>query len=62
MLELVPRDQAGRSMLLVVRNVDGPLPHGTVGPARMRFYKAGDHAEALVGIPVEEEPGRLRCG
>ena len=60
MLELVPPEiKPGDPMLLVVRNVDGPLPHGTVGPRAVRFYKAGDHAEALVGIPVEEEPGRL---
>ena len=58
-LELVPPEvKPGDPVLLVVRNVEG-TPHGTIGARSVRFYRVGDHAEVLVGIPVEEEPGRL---
>ncbi|HEY1335567.1 MAG TPA: M23 family metallopeptidase [Myxococcaceae bacterium] len=59
-LELVPaRVKPGDPVLLVVHGVDG-VPEGTVGSRPAEFYRHGDTAESLVGIPVEEEPGLLR--
>jgi len=59
-LELIPPAvKPGDPVLLVVRDAGEVLPHGTVGARTVRFYRVGDHAEALVGIPVEEEPGQL---
>jgi murein DD-endopeptidase MepM/ murein hydrolase activator NlpD len=59
-LELVPaRVKPGDPVLLVVRGTE-ELPEGTVGSKPAEFYRHGDHAEALVGIPVEEEPGMLQ--
>ena len=59
-LELVPaRVKPGDPVLVVVRGVEG-LPEGTVGSRPARFYPRGDDAEALVGIPVEEEPGLVQ--
>ena len=59
-LELIPPAvKPGDPVLLVVRDGGDVLPHGTVGARSVRFYRVGDHAEALVGIPVEEEPGEL---
>jgi len=59
-LELIPPAvKPGDPVLLVVRDTGEVLPHGTVGARTVRFYRLGDHAEALVGIPVEEEPGQL---
>ena len=59
-LELVPaRVKPGDPVLLVVHGLEG-VPEGTVGSLSAEFYRHGDTAEALVGIPVEEEPGLLR--
>jgi murein DD-endopeptidase MepM/ murein hydrolase activator NlpD len=59
-LELIPPEvKPGDPVLVVVRNAGDTLPHGTLGVRTLRFYRVGDHAEALLGIPVEEEPGRL---
>ena len=59
-LELVPaRVKPGDPVLLVVRGVE-KLPEGTVGSRPAEFYRQGDRAESLVGIPVEEEPGILQ--
>jgi len=59
-LELVPaRVKPGDPVLVVVRGVEG-LPAGTVGSLPATFYRHADQAEALVGIPVEEEPGLLQ--
>ena len=59
-LELVPaRVKPGDPVLVVVRGVEG-LPEGTVGSRKATFYRHGDRAEALVGLPVEEEPGILQ--
>jgi len=58
-LELVPaRVKPGDPVLLVVHGVDG-APEGTVGTRPAEFYRHGDTAESLVGIPVEQEPGML---
>ena len=58
-IELVPaRVKPGDPVLVVVRGVDG-LPEGTVETRPARFYARGNDAEALVGIPVEQEPGLL---
>jgi len=59
-LELIPASaKPGDPLLLVVHGVEG-VPDGTVGSLSAEFYRHGDTAEALVGIPVEEEPGLLR--
>ncbi len=59
-LELIPaRVKPGDPVLLVIHGVEG-VPEGTVGSRSAEFYRHGDTAEALVGIPVEEEPGLLR--
>lgn len=59
-LELVPaRVKPGDPVLVVVRGTE-ELPEGTVGALAAAFYRQGDHAEALVGIPVEEEPGLMQ--
>jgi murein DD-endopeptidase MepM/ murein hydrolase activator NlpD len=59
-LELIPaRVKPGDPVLLVVHGVEG-VPEGTLGSRSAEFYRHGDTAEALVGIPVEEEPGLLR--
>ena len=59
-LELVPpRVKPGDPVLVVVRGA-GAVPRGDVGSLEARFYARGDGAEALVGIPVEEEPGVLQ--
>jgi murein DD-endopeptidase MepM/ murein hydrolase activator NlpD len=59
-LELIPASaKPGDPVLLVVHGVEG-VPDGTVGSLSAEFYRHGDTAEALVGIPVEEEPGLLR--
>ena len=59
-LELVPaRVKPGDPVLVVVRGVEG-LPEGTVGSLPATFYRHGEQAEALVGIPVEEEPGLVQ--
>ena len=56
-LELFPaRVKPGDPVLLVVHGVEG-VPVGTVGSRQAEFYRHGDTAESLVGIPVEEEPG-----
>ena len=58
-LQLVPeRIKPGDPVLVVVRGVEG-LPEGTVGALPARFYPRSGGAEALVGIPVEQEPGIL---
>ena len=58
-LELVPtRVKPGDPVLLVVHGVD-TLPEGSIGAHPARFYRRESGAEALVGIPVEEEPGIL---
>ena len=60
-LELVPaRVKPGDPVLVVVRGVEG-LPEGTVGSLPATFYRHGEQAEALVGIPVEEEPGLVQA-
>jgi murein DD-endopeptidase MepM/ murein hydrolase activator NlpD len=59
-LELIPsRVKPGDPVLVVVRGVEG-VPEGTVGSLPARFYRHGDEAEALVGIPVEEDPGLVQ--
>jgi len=59
-IELVPpRLKPGDPVLVVVRGVES-VPEGTVGARPASFYLRGDHAEALVGIPIEEEPGMLQ--
>ena len=59
-LALIPASaKPGDPVLLVVHGVEG-VPDGTVGSLSAEFYRHGDTAEALVGIPVEEEPGLLR--
>ena len=59
-LELIPASvKPGDPVLLVVHGVEG-VPDGTVGSLSAEFYRHGDTTEALVGIPVEEEPGLLR--
>ena len=59
-LELIPASvKPGDPVLLVVHGLEG-VPEGTVGSLSTEFYRHGDTAEALVGIPVEEEPGLLR--
>ena len=59
-LELIPASaKPGDPVLLVVHGVEG-VPDGTVGSLFAEFYRHGDTAEALVGIPVEEVPGLLR--
>ena len=59
-LELVPaRVKPGDPVLVVVRGVEG-VPEGTVGSRTATFYRHGERAEALVGIPVEEEPGLVQ--
>lgn len=58
-LELIPaRVKPGDPVLVVVHGVEA-LPVGTVGPRPARFYPRDAGAEALVGIPVEQEPGLL---
>ncbi len=58
-LELVPaRVKPGDPVLLVVHGVEA-VPEGTVGSRPAEFYRHGDTAESLVGIPVEQEPGVL---
>ncbi|MGZ6096888.1 MAG: M23 family metallopeptidase [Myxococcaceae bacterium] len=58
-LELVPaRVKPGDPVLAVVHGVEA-LPEGTVGTHPARFYRHDAGAEALVGIPVEQEPGIL---
>ena len=46
-------------MLLVIVRDSAELPQGTAGERGLRFYAAGDHHEALVGLPLELEPGPL---
>jgi hypothetical protein len=59
-LELVPaRVKPGDPVLVVIHGVEG-VPEGTVGSLPATFYRHGDQAEALVGIPVEEDPGILQ--
>ena len=59
-LELVPaRVKPGDPVLVVVHGLEG-LPEGTVGSLPATFYRHGEQAEALVGIPVEEEPGLVQ--
>lgn len=58
-LELLPRQvKPGDPVLVVIRGLEG-LPEGTVGTRPAPFYLHGPRAEALVGIPVEQEPGLL---
>lgn len=58
-LELIPaRVKPGDPVLLVVHGVEA-VPEGTVGTRPAEFYRHGDTAEALVGIPVEQDPGML---
>ncbi|MGZ6130622.1 MAG: M23 family metallopeptidase [Myxococcaceae bacterium] len=58
-LELVPaRVKPGDPVLVVVHGVEA-LPEGTVGARPARFYRRDAGAEALVGIPVEQEPSIL---
>ena len=59
-LELVPaRVKPGDPVLVVVYGVEG-VPEGTVGSLPATFYRHGDGAESLVGIPVEEDPGLVQ--
>jgi len=59
-LEIVPaRVKPGDPVLVVVRGMDG-LPEGTVGSRPATFYRHGERAEALVGMPIEEEPGLVQ--
>ncbi len=59
-VELVPaRVKPGDPVLIVVHGLEG-VPEGTVGTRNAEFYPRGPGAEALVGIPVEEEPGILQ--
>ena len=59
-LELIPaRVKPGDPVLVVVHGVEA-VPEGTVGSRPASFYRRGDEAESLVGIPVEEEPGLVQ--
>jgi hypothetical protein len=59
-LELIPaRVKPGDPVLVVVHGIEG-VPEGTVGSLPATFYRHGDQAEALVGIPVEEDPGLVQ--
>jgi len=61
-LEVVPpRVKPGDVVLLVVRGSGGVDPVGTVGSREVHFYRIDEHAEAIVGIPVEEQPGLLEA-
>jgi murein DD-endopeptidase MepM/ murein hydrolase activator NlpD len=61
-LEVVPpRVKPGDVALLVVRGAGGAEPVGNVGSRAVHFYRSDDHAEAIVGIPVEEQPGILEA-
>ncbi len=58
-LEVIPRRvKPGDPVLVVVRGLER-LPEGAVGDRPLRFYRHEGWDEALVGIPVEEEPGIL---
>ena len=58
-LELVPsRVKPGDPVLLLVHGATG-APEGMVGERAAAFYARGADAEALVGIPVEQESGIL---
>jgi murein DD-endopeptidase MepM/ murein hydrolase activator NlpD len=58
-LDLIPaRVKPGDPVLLVVHGSD-EVPKGTVGSRPAEFYRHGDTAESLVGIPIEQEPGML---
>ncbi len=58
-LELIPaRVKPGDPVLVVVHGAD-EVAKGTVGSRPAEFYRRGDTAEALVGIPIEQEPGML---
>ncbi|HEY3587553.1 MAG TPA: M23 family metallopeptidase [Myxococcaceae bacterium] len=59
-LELVPaRVKPGDPVLVVVHGIEG-VPEGTVCSLPATFYRHGDGAEALVGIPVEDDPGLVQ--
>lgn len=59
-LELIPaRVKPGDPVLLVVHGTEA-IPEGTVGSRPAEFYRHGDTAEALVGVPVEAEPGLVQ--
>lgn len=61
-LEVIPpRAKPGDLVLLVVRGAGGAEPLGTVGSRAVHFYPMDEHAEAIVGIPVEEQPGILEA-
>ena len=58
-VEVIPaRVKPGDPVLVVVRGLKD-LPTGTVGTHEASFYSRGDDAEALVALPIEQEPGLL---
>jgi murein DD-endopeptidase MepM/ murein hydrolase activator NlpD len=58
-IEVIPaRVKPGDPVLVVVRGVKD-LPTGTVGTQEASFYPRGQDAEALVALPIEQEPGLL---
>jgi len=58
-VEVIPaRAKPGDPVLVVVRGAKA-LPTGTVGTHEASFYSRGDDAEALVPLPIEQEPGLL---
>jgi len=58
-IEVRPTSARPGDVLLVLVRGAAHLPSGTAGTRPVRFYALGDHHEALVPLPLEEEPGSL---
>jgi murein DD-endopeptidase MepM/ murein hydrolase activator NlpD len=58
-IEVRPTTVRPGDVLLVVVNGAQTPPRGTALGRPLRFYALGDHHEALVAVPLEQEPGSI---
>ncbi|MGO8968249.1 MAG: M23 family metallopeptidase [Myxococcaceae bacterium] len=58
-IEVRPTTARPGDVLLVLVYGASQTPTGTAGARPLRFYAQGDHHEALVAVPLDEEPGPL---
>ena len=59
-LEVVPSTaRPGDAVLVALKGTLERCPSGEIGGREFKFFRFGEHCRAVVGLPVEQQPGEL---